>query len=92
MIEHWVDIYSKEHGASAGLSEIVRDSVHNWYEQALTETVLGLQALRGSKEWPTNQLQDAWSESALSSVVMQRYHPYNSIKRELGTKVAPLKK
>jgi hypothetical protein len=92
MIDHWVDTYSKEHGPVAGLRDIVRDSVHNWYEQALTETIIGLQALRGSKEWPTNHLQDAWSESALSSVVMQRYHPFNSIKRELGTKIASLKK
>jgi hypothetical protein len=92
MIEHWVDVYSKEHGPAPGLRETVRDAVHNWYEQALTETIIGLQALRGSKEWPTNLLQDAWSESALTAVVMQRYHPFNSIKRELGTKVAPLKK
>jgi hypothetical protein len=92
MIDHWVDTYSKEHGAIAGLREIVRDSVHSWYEQALTETIIGLQALRGSKEWPTNHLQDALSESALSAVVMQRYHPFNSIKRELGTKIASLKK
>lgn len=92
MIEHWVDAYSKEQGTTAGIRETVRDAVHNWYEQALTETIIGLQALRGGKEWPTNLLQEAWSESALSAVVMQRYHPYNSIKRELGTKVAPLKK
>ncbi len=92
MIDHWVDMYSKEHGPISGLREVVLDSVHNWYEQALTETIIGLQALRGSKEWPTDQLQAAWSESALSSVVMQRYHPFNSIKRELGTKVASLKK
>ncbi|MBZ5559958.1 MAG: ATP-binding protein [Acidobacteriia bacterium] len=92
MIDHWLDIYTKEQGPLAGLREAVRDSVHSWYEQALTETIIGLQALRGSKEWPTNQLQDAWSESALSAVVMQRYHPFNSIKRELGTKIAPLKK
>lgn len=92
MIDHWVDTYASEHGSIPGLREIVRDSVHNWYEQALVETIIGLQALRGSKEWPANQLQDAWSESALSSVVMQRYHPYNSIKRELGTKIASLKK
>lgn len=92
MTDHWLVAYTKEHGTIPGLREIVRDSVHSWYEQALTETIIGLQALRGSKEWPTNNLQDAWSESALSSVVMQRYHPYNSIKRELGTKVASLKK
>lgn len=92
MVEHWVKTYAKEHGSIGGLREIVRDSVHNWYEQALTETIIGLQALRGSKEWPVDALQNAWSESALTSVVMQRYHPFNSIKRELGTKIASLKK
>jgi hypothetical protein len=92
MIKHWVDIYSKEHGAPPGLADTVKEAVHGWYEQALTETVIGLQALRGGKEWPVTALQDAWSEGALTAVVMQRYHPYNSIKRELGTKVAPLKK
>jgi hypothetical protein len=91
MIEYWVDTYSKERAPISGLHEIVRDSVHNWYQQALTETIIGLQALRGSKEWPTNELHEAWSDSALSSVVMQRYHPFNSIKRELGTKIASLK-
>lgn len=92
MIDHWVESYERDHGALAGLQDIVRESVHSWYEQALTETIIGLQALRGSKEWPTNSLQDAWSDAALTSVVMQRYHPFNSIKRELGTRIAPLKK
>ncbi|HET6203380.1 MAG TPA: ATP-binding protein [Planctomycetota bacterium] len=92
MIDHWVESYSAEHGSLAGLREIVLDSVHNWYEQALTETIIGLQALRGSREWTAEDLRDAWSEPALTSVVMQRYHPYNSIKRELGTKIASLKK
>ena len=92
MIEHWVSLYRKEHGKIAGIPELVRDSVHGWFEQALVETILGLQALRGSREWSTKDLQDAWSEPALTSVVMQRYHPYNSIKREMGTKIASLKK
>jgi hypothetical protein len=92
MVDHWVETYSKEHGSMPGLRETVSDSVHNWYQQALVETIIGLQALRGSKEWPMNQLQDAWSESALSAVVMQRYHPYMAIKRELGTRVASLRR
>jgi len=92
MVQHWFDTYSKEQGSLTGLREIVQDSVKSWYEQALIETIIGLQALRGSKEWPTNTLQEAWSEVALTSVVMQRYHPYNSIKRDLGTRIASLKK
>jgi hypothetical protein len=90
MIKHWIDLYSVR-GRYPGIEEVVRDSVHGWYEQALVETIIGLQALRGSREWSQEDLQSAWSEAALTSVVMQRYHPYNSIKREMGTKVASLK-
>ena len=92
MVEHWIERYEKEHGHAGGLREVISDSVHDWYEQALVETVIGVQALKGSCEWSIRQIQDALSEEALSSVVMQRYHPYNSVKRELGTKIAPLKK
>jgi hypothetical protein len=92
MIQHWAERYGKEHGETAGLRDVVRDSVQDWYEQALVETVIGVQALKGSREWSTKQIEAALSEEALTSVVMQRYHPYNSVKRELGTKIAPLKK
>jgi hypothetical protein len=92
MIEHWQQRYEKEHGPSGGLRDVITDSVRDWYEQALVETVIGVQALKGSREWSIKQIADALSEEALTSVVMQRYHPYNSVKRELGTKIAPLKK
>jgi hypothetical protein len=92
MIQHWSERYAKEHGEIAGLRDVVSDSVHDWYEQALVETVIGVQALKGSREWSTKQIEAALSDEALTAVVMQRYHPYNSVKRELGTKIAPLKK
>jgi hypothetical protein len=91
MIDHYVDSYTHEHGDIPGLRPTVKDSVHGWYEQSLTETVIGLQALRGSKEWPDNLLDEAWSEVALTAVVMQRYHAFNAVKRELGTKLTSLK-
>ena len=92
MIQHWSEQYAKEHGDRAGMRNMIKDSVHDWYEQALVETVIGVQALKGSREWPSNLVERALSDEALTSVVMQRYHPYNSVKRELGTKIAPLKK
>lgn len=68
----------------------IAESVHNWYEQALTETIIGLQGMKGSPEWSKDKLDNALSEEALTAVVMQRYHPYNCVKRELGTKIGPL--
>jgi hypothetical protein len=93
MIEHFTVLYSKERGNTvAGVRDMIKDSVHDWYEQALVETVIGVQALKGSREWSVREITSALSDEALTSVVMQRYHPYNSVKRELGTKIAPLKK
>lgn len=91
MVQYWHARYLKQHGDSGGLKDIIRDSVHDWYEQALVETVIGLQALKGSREWSSKQIDLSLSEEALTSVVMQRYHPYNAVKRELGTKIASLK-
>jgi hypothetical protein len=92
MIQYWVEMYAKEFGEQKGLKKAIKDSVHDWYEQALVETIIGLQALKGSREWDNKQIAQALSDEALTSVVMQRYHPYNSVKRELGTKISPLKK
>jgi hypothetical protein len=50
------------------------------------ETIMGLQALRGSREWSDDQVFSAMCEEALAAVVMQR-HPYNSISRDPGTKL-----
>ena len=60
--------------------------VHQWFEQALVETVIGIQQLRGSKEWGPDEIERALSSEALSSAVMQRYHVYIACRRELGAK------
>ena len=55
-------------------------------EQALVETVIGIQQLRGSKEWGPEEIERALSHEALTSAVMQRYHVYIACKRELGAR------
>jgi hypothetical protein len=90
MIQYWIDRYRQKMGEAAARSSAITDAVRGWFEQSLVETVIGLKALQGSREWKENELQLALSEEALTAVVMQRYHPYNSIKRELGTKLGTL--
>jgi hypothetical protein len=87
MEDRWCDFYSKISGAKP----VVRDVVREWFEQALIETVLGVQALRGSQEWTGNDLGTAWSEEALTAAVMQRYHIDNAARRALGAKLGTLK-
>jgi len=69
---------------------VVVDVVRSWFEQALVETVIGVQAMRGSKEWSIEEVDRALSEEALTAAVMQRYHINNSVKRELGSKLGKI--
>ena len=86
MVELWVTQYEKK----PGVREVAESSVHDWFAQALVETVIGVQALKDSKEWSVDEVERALSEEALTAVVMSRYHVNNSVKRELGTKLGKL--
>jgi hypothetical protein len=76
----------KEAGPGRGLQDAVEEVVHLWFEQALVETVIGIQQLRGSKEWGPEDIDRALSPEALTGAVMQRYHVYIACRRELGAK------
>ena len=86
MIEKW----NRELGGGAAVTDIVTKAVRNWFQQALEETVIGIQALQKSKEWTEQDIFKATSEEALTAAVMQRYHVYNSVKRELGSKLGKI--
>ncbi len=64
---------------------------HGWFEQALVETVIGVQALQNSREWTHQDIDQALSVEALTAAVMQRYHIHFAVKRELGVKLGSLK-
>jgi hypothetical protein len=87
MEQRWCDFYSGVGGAKV----VIRDVVHEWFEQALVETVLGVQALHGSQEWTPKDLSLALSEEALTAATMQRYHIDVAVKRALGAKLGTLR-
>lgn len=86
MVTKW----HKDTGGSDATRSTVEDVVRAWFEQALVETVIGIQALRGAKEWTMDDIKSALSEQALTAAVMQRYHINFTIKRELGAKLGRL--
>ena len=49
----------KDIGSGPGLQSTVEEVVHQWFEQALVETVIGVQQLRGSKEWGPEEIERA---------------------------------
>lgn len=77
----------KENTHGVNINAVAEDAVHAWFAQALVETVLGIQQLKGSKEWGIDEVNKALSEEALTTAVMQRYHVHIACRRELGVKL-----
>ena len=87
MSERWASRYSSAPGAI----EVVVEAVHEWFEQALVETILGAQALKNSPQWTMDDIAHLWSEEALTAAVLQRYHIDVALRRTLGTKLGSIK-
>lgn len=87
MTKRWAEKYQDTPGAEKVAENVVRE----WFEQQLIEAVMGVQSLRGSSEWSLVQLEQAWSEEALTAAVMPRYHVNVAVKRALGAKLGSLK-
>jgi len=82
-----IDHFMNDFGGSTGIKDLVVDTVHSWFEQSLIETIMGIHALRNSKEWSVQDIEEALSEASLTAVVVQRYHIVNAVRRHLGIKL-----
>jgi hypothetical protein len=87
LVDRWVELY----GDSPGTRAAVVDACREWFEQSLIETVMGVMALKDSREWTQDDISRSLSEEALTSAVMPRYHIDVAVKRALGAKLGSLK-
>ena len=88
MVARWKKFYS--HAPSA--EPVIQSVVKEWFQQQLVETVLGALALRRSGgNWSEQEVANLWTEDALTSAVLPRYHVDERIKRTLGSKLGTLK-
>jgi hypothetical protein len=87
MIDRWCQMYEQVPGARPEITEVCRE----WFEQALTETIIGVKSLIGSREWTLDDIGACWTEEALTASVMQRYHVDVAVKRALGSKLGSLR-
>lgn len=88
MIKRWTKQYEKVPAAAS----TVTDVVHEWFEQALVETVVGTLSLRDAKYWSSDQISAALSDEALTAAAMQRYHIDVNVRRSLGARLGSLTK
>ena len=86
MVERWVTRYE----VSGSQATVIRDTVREWFEQQLIETILSAWALRHTGRWRMVELPELWSESALTAAVLPRYHIDVNIKRSLGQRLGKL--
>lgn len=85
-----IDKWNRDLGQSAAVNDAVTEAVTNWFQMTLVETVIGIQALQKSLEWTDDDIKKAVSEESLTAAVMPRYHVYNSVKRQLGSKLGKI--
>lgn len=86
VIKDMVDRRTADHKSKPGAAQAAQDSVESWFSLCLAEAVLGINALFGSEEWSSKDMEVALSEEALTAIVMHRYHIVNAVKKDLGTK------
>jgi hypothetical protein len=55
------------------------------------EAVMSAKALRSTGKWSFEELERLWSEEALTSTVLPRWHIDQSVKRNLGQRLGTLK-
>jgi hypothetical protein len=87
MVARWRKFYAQIPAAEPVIEAVVKE----WFQQQLVEAVLGALALRKSGNWSEQEVEELWSESALTSAVLPRYHVDERIKRSLGSKLGTLK-
>ncbi len=87
MVSRWQAAY----GETAGSKALVKDVVHEWFEQQLIEAVMSAQALKSAGGWSTMEMERLYDESALTAVVLPRWHIDQTIKRTLGARLGSLK-
>jgi hypothetical protein len=83
--------FRKEYKDTPGINEATEEAVRGWFEQALVETIIGVQGLMNRKDWTQLNIESALSQEALTTAVMQRYHVHVAVKRELGAKIGSRK-
>jgi hypothetical protein len=91
LVNRWKAAY-KDVVVGPNMAEVISDTVMEWHEQSLVETVLGALALDGSSEWTTQELDTALSEEALTAACLARYHVDQAVKRTLGQRLQSLGK
>ncbi|MBX3076732.1 hypothetical protein KF913_22670 [Candidatus Obscuribacterales bacterium] len=86
-IERWQERYSQVPGAA----KIIRDAVHEWFEQTLREVIYSAEHLRGDLEWTDDAMSQLLSDEALTAAVLPRYHTEMAVRKTLGIKLGSIK-
>jgi hypothetical protein len=87
-----INYFAEQYGDAPGAEEIIRNDVHEVFEQQLIEVVAGALAFRNRPRWSPDEFKQAVSEEALTAACMCRYHLINQIKRSIGGKLGKLGK
>ncbi len=87
MMERWDHSYAHVPGSKGAIKEAARE----WFEQQLVEAVMSAQALKSAGRWSADELEELWTEEALTAAVLPRWHIDQAMRRTLGMRFGSLK-
>lgn len=88
----FVDRWEKRYKSTPGARAVITAVIHEWFQQTLEEVVYSVDFLRGSRHWSDDEVEKAYSDEALTTAVLPRYHTEMAVRRALGTKLGSLGK
>ncbi len=86
IIEHFMDKYKKIDEAAI----LIPDTVYEYFEQQLMESVAGALSLRNRKHWNNENMKTLLSPEALTACSMQRVHIVTEINKSLKNKLGKI--
>ncbi len=87
MEARWLEKYSN---IPESEKEIIKEVVQEWFQQQLVEVIMSAHALKQSEKWAKQEIDELWSEDALTAAILPRYHIDINIKRSLGQRIRSL--
>jgi hypothetical protein len=82
-----IKYFADQYGDVPGAESIIRNEVHEVFEQQLVEVVAGALAFRNRPQWSPEEFKKAISEEALTAACMCRYHLINQIRRSIANRL-----
>lgn len=86
-----IDDFQGQYKNVPGAATIIRDTVRQWHEQSLTETVIRMRQYASMSPWKNESMDDALTPMQLTASTMPIYLLHNELKKVISTRIRSIR-